>query len=103
MNLTRTLKAGAALFTVFSLAACGQSRNQDVVAEDIFAPAVETDDVAIDTVQTVFDDPFAAEAQLITDAGGGGELDPYRSCNSRSFSSLRNLTVASRRPPSLNS
>lgn len=77
MYLTRTLKAGAALFTVFSLAACGQSRNQDVVAEDIFAPAVETDDVAIDTVQTVFDDPFAAEAQLITDAGDGGELDPF--------------------------
>ena len=78
MNLTTTFNVGAAVFAVLALSACGQSRNEDVIAEDIFAPAVGTDDVAIDTVQTVFDDPFAPEAQLITDAGGnGGEFDPF--------------------------
>lgn len=81
MSLTRTLKAGAALSLILTLAACGMSRHQDVVAEDIFAPAVGTDDAAIDSVQTIFDDPFAPEAQLITDTAqrdaSGGELDPF--------------------------
>ncbi|MGB1161446.1 MAG: hypothetical protein ACPG40_09550 [Alphaproteobacteria bacterium] len=78
MKLTTIMHVGAAVAAVLALSACGRSQNDDVVAEDIFAPASDTGDDAIDAIQTVFDDPFAAEAQLITDSGGefGGELDP---------------------------
>ena len=78
MKLTTILHVGAAVAAVLALSACGRSQNDDVVAEDIFAPASDTGDDAIDAIQTVFDDPFAAEAQLITDSGGelGSELDP---------------------------
>ena len=78
MKLTTIMHVGAAVVAVLALSACGRSQNEDVVAEDIFAPASDTGDDAIDAIQTVFDDPFAAEAQLVTDAGGdfGSELDP---------------------------
>lgn len=78
MKLTTIFHVGAALIAVVALSACGKSANEDVVAEDIFAPASDTGDEAIDTIQTVFDDPFATEAQLVTDASGdfGSELDP---------------------------
>lgn len=78
MKLTTIFHVGVAAVAVLALSACGRSQNEDVVAEDIFAPASDTGDDAIDAIQTVFDDPFAAEANLVTDAGGefGGELDP---------------------------
>lgn len=78
MKLTTIFHVGAAAVAVLALSACGRSQNDDVVAEDIFAPASDTGDDAIDAIQTVFDDPFAAEAQLVTDTSGGfgGELDP---------------------------
>ena len=59
MKLTTIFHVGAALIAVVALSACGKSANEDVVAEDIFAPASDTGDEAIDTIQTVFDDPFA--------------------------------------------
>lgn len=78
MNLTTTFHVGATVLAAFALSACGQSNNDDVMAEDIFAPAVDTGDMAIDAVQTVFDDPFAAQAQLVTDTSlDGGELAPF--------------------------
>lgn len=79
MKLTTLFHVGAAAIAIFALSACGQSRNDDVIAEDIFAPASDTGDDAIDDIQTVFDDPFADEAQLITDTLSsdlGSELDP---------------------------
>ena len=79
MKLTTIFHVGAAVFAIFALSAYGQSRNEDVVAEDIFAPASDSGDDAIDDIQTVFDDPFVDEAQLVTDAlpdDFGGELDP---------------------------
>lgn len=82
MKLTTIFHVGAALLAILVLSGCGRSANDDVAAEDIFAPASDTGDDAIDAIQTVFDDPFAVEAQLVTDAGGdfggdlGSELDP---------------------------
>ncbi len=79
MKLTTIFHVGAAIIAVLALSACGQSRNEDVVADDIFAPASDTGDDSIDDIQTVFDDPFADEANLVTDAFPsdlGSELDP---------------------------
>ena len=61
MKLTTIFHVGVAAVAVLALSACGRSQNEDV-AEDIFAPASDTGDDAIDAIQTVFDDPFAAEA-----------------------------------------
>ena len=45
-----------ALAAMGLLSACGQSRYQTVIAEDVFAPAYKVDDRATAEVQTLFTD-----------------------------------------------
>ena len=45
-----------ALAAMGRLSACGQSRYQPVIAEDVFAPAYKVDDRATAEVQTLFTD-----------------------------------------------